>query len=95
MHVIFGHDNETGNLFTAFGLTLFQAMVADRKSRPINMVIIDLRQSNDEFEQLLAAVREAKGYHEYIPSENPDRAEIESLETLFRLDPDELGPQPD
>lgn len=84
--IILGHDTETGNGFLAFGRTLLQAIIADNTSRPCRIVIMNLRQSTSELEMLLAAVQVTHGYHEYLGGGNLDRAEIQAIEELFRLD---------
>ncbi|MGD1095124.1 MAG: hypothetical protein ABSB35_24420 [Bryobacteraceae bacterium] len=86
--IILGHDTDTDNVFLVFGRTLLQVIVADNESRPCSVVVVNLRQSTSELELLIAAVQVARGYDDYQSSGSVDRAEVEQLEALLRLDPD-------
>lgn len=88
--VIFGHDTETGNVFLAYGKDLIETVIASGEGRSVRIGQIDLKQSTDELEMLLACVQVAKGKHDYEPTADDS---VDWLERLFRLDSGTGSPQ--
>lgn len=84
--VIWGHDIKTHNVFLLFGRTVMQNIVNLNQTRQIRPLLMNMRQETEELEMAVAAIQVAKGYDEYIATEDdkpdPDVAELERLLSL-------------
>jgi hypothetical protein len=65
--VIFGRDVTTSNQFIVFGCSLLQEIAAG-KTRPVNVLVIEIDQDTPELEKLCALMRIVKGRDDYKPS---------------------------
>lgn len=75
---------ETG-FFVAFGRDLIDGALSTLSGTdtiPVTIEAFEVRQSTEDVAKLLALVQEAKGYHDYQPT---DEKEIARLEALFKM----------
>jgi hypothetical protein len=63
--VVRGQDEQTGNTFIVFGRSTLQSIKAANQSMDCYVIQVAIIQKTLELEALIAAVKVAKGYHEY------------------------------
>jgi hypothetical protein len=87
--IIFGSDKErNGGLFLVYGRKVLDEIIETGEGKELVTMRVDVRQSTQELEMLLALVHVAKDIpidEETDYRSDGDTAQIEALEKMFRL----------